>query len=155
MIKGCKIKKAQLDNCIDIYALLKDAVKEGIHPDGEGPPDERSMKQYYISGLLEEMRSPNHLYWIAARGRGYLGYLHAIVMPDVWTLSKWHMLIEMVYVKEKRRKNGIGKGLIEEAKKFAKENNIEKIVLLGKDDMLPYWEKQGATKLSNYLRIEV
>jgi GNAT superfamily N-acetyltransferase len=155
LIKGCKIKHAQLDNCIDIYALLKEAVKEGIHPEGDGPDDDKALKQYYITGLLEELRSPNHIYWLAARGRGYLGYLHAVLVPDVWTKSKWQMLIEMVYVKEKRRKNGIGKGLIEEAQAFAKENKIEKIILMGKDDMLPYWEKRGAKKLSNYMRIDV
>ena len=64
MIKGCKVKEAELSNAIDIYALLKDAIKEGIYPEGEAPTD-KELQHYYMAGLLPELKSPYHKYWIA------------------------------------------------------------------------------------------
>jgi len=153
-MKGLKVKEALLGNAIDIYALLKEAVKEGIYPKDQ-TPNQRELEHYYLTGLLSEMRNPTHKYYIAQRGRGFLGYAHLVIMPDRWNRKELSILIETVFVVKKRRKMGIGKALIDEIKKLAQDNGIKNIVLLGKDDMLGYWEQQGAEKLSNYLRIEV
>ncbi len=153
-MKGVKIKQALLGNAIDIYALLKEAVKEGMFP-ADQTPNQRELEHYYLTGLLEELRNLTHRYYIAQRGRGFLGYAHIIVMPDRWNRSELSILIETVFVVKKRRKMGIGKALVDEVKKLAQDNGIKNIVLLAKDDMIDYWSKQGAEKLSNYLRIEV
>lgn len=155
MIKGIKIHKAQLDNAIDIYPLIKEAVKSGMFPDVEGNPTDKQMQNYYLSGLLSELQSPNHVYYIARRGRGFVGYCHAFIFGGRWLDGSAFICLDSVYVKPKLRKKGVGKAFVDEIKNLAKESGIKNIVLMAKDDMLPYWEKQGAIKSSNSMVLEV
>lgn len=154
-MKGLKIIRADLSNCIDVYALQKEAVESGAFPIDQVPTEDQ-MKSHYFNFMLRSiLPNPGHFIYLARRGRGFLGYIHAFVMPNRWTGQTENMMIDILYVTEKRRGNGIGKMLIESVKETAKNLGVKRILLLGNDGVLDYWEKHGAKKVSNYLNIEV
>lgn len=136
-MKGLKIERAQPNNVIDIYALMKQAAQEGFLP---GRPTERQLKAYYFNHLLNEVGQPNHLYFVAKRGRGYLGYVHAVI------LTKWgsnpEVLVNQIFVTEKRRKNGIGRKLLDELKKQVENLGIRRIEFACPPDQVEYWSKE-------------
>lgn len=148
-MKGLKIIRAQPSNAIDIYPLMEKAAKEGVFLD---IPKERDIKNQYFR-TLDELKSPYHFWFLALRGRGYLGYLHAVAIPSRWTGEVDHMLVDVVYVADHRRKNGIGKKLIEELKREAENVGIRRIEFICEDAQIEMWEKYGAKKTRNLMRV--
>lgn len=141
-MKGLKIEKAKPSNVIDIYALLQEAQKEGILP---GKPTPRELKSYYIRTLLQTVGGPGHIYFLAKRGRGYLGFVHAFIAASQWTGVASHVVVNYIYVVGKRRKNGIGKKLLDELKKEVQDLGIKRVEFSCPTIQAGDWSKsQGA-----------
>lgn len=140
-MKGLKIERAKPSNAIDIYALLKQAMEEGVLP---GKPTERQIKAYYFTGLINDVANPTSIYLVAKRGRGYLGFLHATI------LTKWgtnhEVLVTQIYVTKNRRKNGIGRKLLDELKKQVENLGIRRIEFACPLDQVEYWAKERGAK---------
>ena len=141
-MKGLKIERAKPSNVIDIYALLKAAVPEKILP---GAPSERQIKAYYPM-LLRELASQNHLFYVAKRGRGYLGFAHAVLIPGRWDGIQNQVIVDLVYVSEHRRKHGIGRKLLDEIKKEVENMGITKVAFSCPLIQMSYWEKERNAK---------
>ena len=148
-MKGLKVIRAQPSNAIDIYPLFEKAAKEGVFQD---VPKEKDIKNQYFK-TLDELKSPYHFWYLALRGRGFLGYIHAIAIPSRWTGVFDHMVVDVCYVAEHRRKNGIGKKLIEELKKEAENIGIRRIEFICPDEQIDMWKKYGAAKSRNLMRV--
>lgn len=155
-MKGLKIVRALPSNGLDIYALLKQAMEEKIFPDS---PTSKQLEEYYLTKLISyELTSPMNFWYVAKRGRGFLGCLHAVIMPRRWDSGPPdQMFLELVYVTEPRRKMGIGKKLIDELIKDAENMGIKKIDLLAYDKVFDgYWaKKRDSKKVANLGRIEL
>lgn len=150
-MKGCVVERAKASNTIDLYPLILKAVKEGLYP---GPaPSEKVMKDFYFNLLTKELPSEFHFYYLAKRGRGYLGYLHAIPVPNRFDGSVSTFFVEILYVVEKRRKMGVGKKLITALKKDAENMGIKNFEFVCSDAQIEHWEKDGAKKFSNMMRV--
>lgn len=138
-MKGLKIERARPNNAIDIYALLSQAVTEGILP---GKPTQRQIKSYYFAGLLNELASPAHIWVIAKRGRGYLGFAHAALLPGRWDGQIESVFVDLVFVSGHRRKHGIGRKLLDEIKKEVENLGIKRVEFLCPSDQMHYWSKE-------------
>ncbi len=147
-MKGLKIEKAKPSNVIDIYALLQEAVKEGCLV---GKPTERQMKSYYFVGLLNEVDHPNHIWFVAKRGRGYLGFVHAVLIPGRWDGQVRSVAVDTVFVTKRRRKNGIGRKLLDEVKKEVQNLEIKRVEFVTPIDQVEMWTKKYSAKTESYI----
>lgn len=150
-MKGLKIHRAQPSNSIDIYALMKEAQKEGVL---YGRPSERQVQNYYFSSLINELCHPLHFWFMARRGRGFLGFVHGICVPGRWDGSVEMMIVDLVFVTKNRRKSGIGRKLLDELRKEAQNIGIKRLEFLSSDGQQAYWEKErGALKIQNLMGV--
>lgn len=141
-MKGLKIEKAKPSNSIDIYALIKAEREEGLIPN----LSDRMLKQYYFSALLNQLADHRHLFFIAKRGRGYLGYVHAVIVPDKW--GSFFVGVDSIFVVKHRRKNGVGRKLLDELKKEVQNIGIKRIEFACPLDQVEYWSKERKAKHS-------
>ncbi len=137
-MKGLKIEKAKPSNAIDIFALLSQGQKEGLLP---GKPSERQLKSYYFGRLLSDLGAPGHLWVMAKRGRGYLGFAHAKVQPGIWDAQVSSVTIDLIFVVPNRRKNGIGRKLLDEIVKEVENLGIKRIEFVCPPEQVEYWQK--------------
>ena len=152
-MKGLKIDRARPSNAIDIYALLKEAQKERVL---YGDPSERQLQSYFFGGLIAELSSPLHLFFVAKRGRGFLGFVHAVLIPGRWDGFISHAVIDTIFVTKKRRKNGIGRKLLDDLKKEVENIGIKRLEFLASDPELEYWAKErGAAKIKNLAGVDL
>lgn len=151
IVKGLVVRKAEVSNAIDIFALLKQAVKEKVYPIEN--PNDKQLQNFYFNLISNELPSPYHRYYLAKRGRGFLGMLHAIMVPGRWDGQVTSATIELLFVTKNRRKRGVAAKLMAEFKKDMDQLGIDKIDLLAVEPMVKYWEKQGAKKVTNFMRI--
>lgn len=147
-MKGLKIEKAKPSNAIDIYALLTSGQKEGLLP---GKPSERQLKSYYFGRLLSELGAPGHIWFIAKRGRGYLGFAHAVLLPDRWDGLVGSVFVDLVFVVQNRRKLGVGRKLLDEIKKEVENLGIKKIEFVCPADQAQYWSKERSANTKQVL----
>lgn len=153
-MKGVKPKRATLEHAVDVYKMFKTANNEGIFPADQEPTD-KQIKSYYFS-LLNELVDPMHFWYVAQRGRGFVGFLHAVAMPNRWDPTMVDtLLLDLIHVNQSKRKSGIGKKMLDLFISEAKSLGVKQIVLLGQDHVVDYWQKQDAEKLSNYMRIKL
>lgn len=153
-MKGLKIVKAKPSNAIDIYALLKHAAKEEVYPGVQ--PTEKELRTFYLNSLFQDhLQNPYHMYYLARRGRGYLGFLHAMVTQNYWTQQIDGLFIELIFVAEKHRKKGVAKKLLETLREEAENIGVKKIDLCAMDKRQDFWTKHGAGKITNTMRIEL
>lgn len=150
-MKGLKVMRAQPSNAIDVYPLLEKAAKEGVFFD---IPKDKDIKNQYFK-TLDELKSPYHFWYLAMRGRGYLGFVHAVAVPSRWTGQFEHMIVDAIYVADHRRKMGIGKMLIQELKQEAENIGIRRIEFVCSDEQIDMWKKSGAAKTRNLMRVEL
>lgn len=149
-MKGLKILEAEPSNAFDIYCLLKG------HEDAFGAeiPKGQQLKEYSLTTLPMEIASAQHKWFVARRGKHFFGCAHAIVVPGRW--GGIYLLVDLVYVVEKRRKYGIGKKLIEEIKEWAETNNINIVhFFAGSEENEKYSEKLGAKKKAAYMEVRL
>lgn len=152
-MKGVVVERARPSNCIDVYPLIKQAAKEGVFYGN--PPATKSLEQFYYSLLTKELPDPGHFYYLAKRGRGYLGCLHAVIARDRWSGMVSKMWVDFVFVGEKKRKCGVGKKLIERLMKDAGEIGIKDFDFLCREEQLEYFQKKfKAEKLSVLMRVK-
>lgn len=135
-MKGLRIERAKPSNAIDIYALLKDMASEGLIHD---KPSDRALKAYYFGSLLDELASPGHMFFVAKRGRGYLGFVHGMFISP-WGNTKF--IVNHLFVVKHRRKMGIGKKLLDALKKEIENNNVKRVEFSCPIDQKEYWEKK-------------
>lgn len=155
-MKGLKITRAQASNAIDVYALLKEWAKENKGKDlVVEVPSEKKLQYYFFARLIPELQSPLNLVLLARRGRGYLGFLHALLVPGRWDGQIDSIFVDKVYVVSNRRKMGIGRRLLDELKKEAENMGIKRIELLADDELKAYGAKHGAAQKSNFMRIDL
>jgi GNAT superfamily N-acetyltransferase len=120
-MKGVTVELAKESNLIDVYALVKKAAKEGCY--SEMPTDEE-LKKHYIQ-IYNKLRMPGHFIFLAKRSRGYVGFLHAYMVPGRWDGTIDTIMVDMIYVVEKRRKNGIGLKLVKAIKELASKHKLK------------------------------
>lgn len=151
-MKGLVIERARPSNTIDVYPLIKEAAKEGIF---YGPaPTEKSIKEYYYKLLTQELPLETHFFYLARRSKGFLGLLHAVIVPSRWDWTINTMFVDFVFVREHRRKYGIGKDLINRMMKDAAEIGIKNFEFLSPESQVEFWEKEhGAKKTSVLMRV--
>jgi GNAT superfamily N-acetyltransferase len=153
-MKGLRIDRATPSNAIDIYALLKQAAQERVYPVSN--PNAKQLQNFYLGRLLQlELPSPYHFYYLAKRGRGFLGLLHAVAIPGRWDGNVDTMLIELLFVAKKYRKKGVAKKLLETLRKEAENVGVRHLDLASVDDNLKFWGKYGAKQVTNYMRIKL
>lgn len=153
-MKGLKIIRAEPSNAIDIYALLSKALKEKVYPGTQ--PSARQLQNFYLNVLLQQhLVSPFHYYFLARRGRGYLGFIHGMLIPSYWDGSVESMFIELLFVAEKHRKKGVARKLLETLNKQTENIGVKKVDLCAVDSNLKFWGKHGAIKVTNTMRIEL
>lgn len=143
-MKGLTVIRAMPSNAIDIYPLLEQAAKEGVFDDS---PTGRDLKNYYFN-LLNELKSDFHFWYLAKRGRGFLGFLHAVAMPRRWDGQISSLFIDTVFVVENRRKMGIGRKLIDELMKDADHIGIKRFEFASPEDQTEHWVKELKAKKS-------
>lgn len=150
-MKGLVIHRAKASNTVDLFPLVRQAAKEGAYP---GPsPTESALKQYYFKLLTVELPNELHFFYLARRGRGHLGFLHAIAVPGQWDGKIDSMYVNMVWSKPTKRKMGVGKKLLDQLIEDAENLGIKKFEFLSKDDLVDYWvKKRSAKKVSNLMR---
>jgi GNAT superfamily N-acetyltransferase len=150
-MKGVTVFRANPSNTIDVFPLFEQAAKEGVFPNA---PSRLQLKDFYFR-LLNELSSPHHFYYLARRGRGFLGVLHAIAIPGRWDGRVDTLHIELLFTeKEKNRKMGVGKKLLDQLAKDAEEIGIKNFEFLTKDELVEYWcKKRRAVKVSNLMRV--
>lgn len=152
-MKGLKILKALPSNAIDLYPMMVDAAAEGVYIDG---PRGRELRNYYFGGLLKELASDYHFWFLARRGRGFLGYIHGVVIPGRWNGNFDTLAVDMVFVTKHRRKNGIAKKLIDEIIKEAENIGVTKIDFICPESQVEHWMKtRKAAKVANLMRINL
>lgn len=140
-MKGLKVERARPSNAIDIYSLLAEGAKDGSL---SNKPSQRQLRTYYFNGLIHQLAAPGHLWFIARRGRGFIGFLHAILLPSPWDGQIEKIGINLVFVAKKRRKMGVGRKLIEELKKEAENMGIKRLEFSCPIEQSSEWEKLGA-----------
>jgi len=148
-MKGVKVVRAKASNAIDVYPLLAAAVKEGAFED---TPNGRELKLYYFKAMIEELAHPGHLWYVARRGRGFIGFLHAVCVPGRWNGRLESMYIDIIYVDPKYRKRGISGKLIEELKKDADHIGISKATFSCPDEHVKAFKKFGAEVTRTVMR---
>ncbi len=151
-MKGTKVFRAKASNAIDIYPLLADAVGEGVFED---TPSGRELKSYYFKAMIEELSHPMHFWYLARRGRGFLGYLHAIVIPGRWSGALDTIYVDMLFVDKKYRNRGVAGKLIEELKKDADHNGITNARFSCPEELTPMFIKRGAKKARTLMETEL
>lgn len=144
-----------MSNAIDIYALLKEWAKESRQKGEDSVPNDKKLQHYFFTRLIGELQHPMHLVFLARRGRGFLGYLHAALIPGRWDGQIETILIERIYVTGNRRKQGIGRKLLDELVKEAENMGIKRFELLAEDELKSYWQGRGAKPVANYMRISL
>lgn len=155
-MKGLKIIRAEPSNAIDVYALLKEWAKENKGKDFLFEiPSEKKLQYYFFARLIPELQSPLNMFFLARRGRGFLGMLHAMLVPGRWDGQIDSIFIDKVYVVPGRRKMGVGRRLLDELKKEAENMGIKRIELLADDELKAYWAKHGAAQKSNFMRVDL
>lgn len=153
-MKGLVVERANPSNTIDLFPLMRQAAKEGVYPGP--PPTDLHLKQFYFRLLKEILPNPHHYVYLAKRGRGYLGYCHAIFVPGRWNGQIDKVVVDMIFVVEKRRNYGIAKKLLEQLREDAENLGIKKIEFLAKDELLEKWTKKyNAKRLANAMRVEI
>lgn len=152
-MKGCVVERARPSNCIDIWPLFKEAVKEGVFV---GPqPSEKALKEFYYVLLTRLMPSESHFFYLAKRGRGFLGCLHATLIPGRWDGSISTFYVDFIYVREHRRKMGVGKKLLDSLLNEASNLGIRNFEFVCPVSQVEYWEKQrNAKQIGAVMRIE-
>jgi GNAT superfamily N-acetyltransferase len=152
-MKGLKIERAAPSNAIDIYALLKEAATEKCFPLNN--PTGKQLEQYYFQTLIiNELPNPLHFWYLAKRGRGFLGLLHCYAVPGRWDGKIDTLFVDILYVVEKRRKMGIGKKLIEEMKKEAENVGIKRLHFLAEPKVEKLWrDREGAKKKTSIMEV--
>lgn len=152
-MKGLKIERAKPSNAIDIYPLLEKCMKGGHFVDD---PSLKELKNYYFANLIPELGSPMHFWYLARRGKGFYGFLHAIVVPRRWDGTPESMFVDTVFVQENKRKLGIGAKLIDELQKDAENIGVRKLEFLCPEDQLEMWSsKRSAEKVNSVMRIDI
>lgn len=151
MTKGVKIERAMPSNLIDIYALVKMAHKEGklMQP----APSEADIGKYYMH-LLDLLADPGHnFFYIAKKGRMFLGYVQLRLSFRNLGPSPI-MAITNLYVIPKKRKLGVGRALFKHGIEELKKAGIGRFEFLCEDDLVAYYEKLQARRTMNFMVIE-
>ena len=149
-MKGLVVERASVSNAIDVYPLVRLAAREGYFTES---PSEHQLREYYFR-VIQELNQPHHIFYLARRGRGFLGVLHAIVIPGRWDGRMNSIYVDLVYVVEKRRQMGVGKKLLDQLALDAEEIGIKNFEFLAKDELVEYWCKERkAKKISNLMRV--
>lgn len=153
-MKGLKILRAKPSNAIDIFPLLAKAAEEGVF---DVKPSQKELKMYYFKKMVDELAHPAHAWYVAQRGRGFLGFIHGIVIPSRWDGDKVDtVVIDAIYVAEKYRKQGIGKKLIEELKHDADNFGIKHVLFTSPESLDQKWIKDmKAEKIKSLMRVDL
>lgn len=152
-MKGLTIIKATPSNAIDIYPLIEKAAAEALFED---IPSQKDLKSYYFRGLMESIASHNHFWYLAKRGRGYLGFIHGVLVPRRWDGAIGSMFIDTLFVVSNRRKSGIGRKLIDELKKDAQNIGVRRIDFLCPESQKELWEKKyKAQPIRAYMGVDL
>jgi len=154
-MKGLKVIRATGQNAIDIYPLLVKASEEKALPSN---PSSKQLKDFYFGGLLKQLgvHYQFHYWFLARRGRGFLGVIHAQIIPGPWDGSIETLVVTLIYVTKGRRKMGVGRKLVDAVLKEAENIGIKNIQFLCPDDAMEYWQKErDAKKVSNLMRVDL
>lgn len=152
-VKGLKVVIAKPSNGIDIYALMKEAREEGLL---EGRPTAKQLQSFYFGPLVGQLTSPIHRWYLARRGRGYLGYLHAVFVPSAYDGNIEYVYIDSFFVVKKRRKMGVGRKLLDELKKQADNLGVRTLRLQGTKEEIEYFKKGAeAQEIKTLLEIKL
>jgi GNAT superfamily N-acetyltransferase len=150
-MKGVVIERARPSNTIDVYPLIKEAAKEGAYP---VPVSKKQVEDFYYRMFTQELPNEGHFYYLARRSKGFLGLLHAVIVPSRWDGSGTTMWIDLVYVRDHRRKCGIGKMMIDRLMEDAEKLGIKNFEFLCPDDQVEMWtKKRGAKSASVFMRL--
>ena len=153
-MKGLVVERARPSNAIDVFPLIKQAAEAGVFHDAR--PTEKMLKSFYFKLLTEQLPSEFHFYYLGRRSRGYLGLLHAFVVPGRWDGRIDTMYIDLLFTVEKRRKMGVGQKLLDQLLADAENLGIKNFEFLVPDDQVEYWKKKRqAKKASNLMRVSL
>jgi GNAT superfamily N-acetyltransferase len=151
-MKGLKVIEAEPSNNLDIYAILKSAIKDKVW--GDQNPTDKQLKDWHFLSLIQEIVREDQVWLLARRGKHYFGCAHAVKRPGRWPGDTRKVWVDLVYVEEKKRKYGIGKKLIDGIIKWAEEENIKEFYFFAEEGLDKTWQKKRkAKKISNYMKV--
>lgn len=150
-MKGLVVERAKPNNAIEVYPLIREALKAGIIT-GQAP-SEKTLKEFYYRLLMDELPHPGQFYYLARRSRGFLGLLHAVIVPNRWDRNTYSIFVDFVFVKEKRRKYGVGRKMLDALMNDALAIGIREFEFACPEDQVEYWSKERkAVKQSALMR---
>lgn len=149
-MQGVKIERAVPSNNIDIYPLYLDFIKESEGANKPYPKIPQAIqRKFYQDILFRAFEDPNQIMWLARRGKTYMGFAHAHILPRP---PKGYILyIHTLFVQKHRRKLGIAKLLADAMESEARNLGLSAIELMCTPLLSPKWEKHGAKKVYDYL----
>ena len=96
--------------------------------------------------IWQNIKNQNIRYFVAKENEKIIASCYICIIPNLTRGGKSIGFIENVITDEKYRKKGIGKTVMENAIKYAKEQNCYKVVLQSgnkRTDVHPFYEKLG------------
>ena len=153
-----KIIAATEDHLNDLVSLNMEVqnLHVGFEPEIFKKPDHNEIKHFFRDILKDENRK-TLICFDENRSVGYISLQiggheeHAFCYAQKW------IYIDQIGVSEKYRGKGIGKKLIEAAKKFAKQHQINRIMLdvwTVNKNAKEFFKKQGFNVLIERMRLE-
>ena len=109
-------------------------------------PDDNILDERIIKNIWENIKNQNIKYFIAKDNEKIIGSCYICIIPNLTRGGKSIGFIENVITDIKYRGKGIGKIIMENAIKYAKENNCYKVILQSgnkRTDAHEFYKKLG------------
>jgi GNAT superfamily N-acetyltransferase len=125
------IRQAEIKDIESMRNFLRDNIHKEYASDLQIQFNNESLDKFFSDGFAGK----NMTIFLSTDLQNEInGYLAINIVNAMFNNSQKNMVIFGFYVSKDSRKNGIGKLLMNEAEKFAKENNIVNIMIDMNDD---------------------
>lgn len=97
-------------------------------------------------------KNDSYIFLSAEKNGKLLGSVMGIVCEELYGECKPFLVIENLVVSQKAQKQGVGRALMKEAEKFAKQRGCKQIILVTeseREDALAFYPKVGFPKGTN------
>lgn len=154
------VRRAERNDVPQMLPLLEqlDAWHREAYPDKFRPHSGGGRTPH---NLIKEMVEPSSEYWVAVRSGKVLGlafYMHRQISNNPLVIPDDYLLLDMLVVDERYRRKGIGKMLVEQAKKRAGEEGYSRVVIKvyeKNQKAMKFYEELGYKTLTRDLELKL
>ncbi len=154
------VRRAERSDVPQMLPLLEqlDAWHRESYPERFRPHAEGGRTQH---SLLKEMVEPSSEYWLAVRAGKVLGLafmMHRQLESNPLVKPDNYLLLDMLVVEEGQRRKGIGKMLVEQARKRAGEEGYSRVVIKvyeKNQEAMKFYEELGYKTLKRDLELRL